>query len=80
MQRNTQRNMQEKMKEIFQTIHGKDRKTMEEKVHACEESWTLAPQKSLVEMVNGVWKPPKVLVVSSSSSPPPPTNVFAKWV
>ena len=45
--------MQEKMKEIFQTIHGKN-------AHTYEESWTLAPQKSLVEMLNGVWKPPKV--------------------
>ena len=50
MQKNSQRNMQEKMKEIFQTIHGKDRKTMD-KMHIPS---TLAPQKSLVEMLNGV--------------------------
>ena len=46
MQRNSERNMQE----IFQTIHGKDRKTMD-KMYIPS---TLAPQKSLIEMVNGV--------------------------
>ena len=71
--------MQEIVKEICKKSFKQSMEKIEKQWDKMHIPWTLAPQKSLVEMLNGVWKPPKVLVVSASPSPPLPTNSFAKW-
>ena len=65
--KNGQSNTQEKIQENMQTMHGKDGRNSgikctylwEEDCVDWFESWTLAPQKSLMVMVNGVLMPPK---------------------